>query len=96
MRKHRPDYAFRLPTKSAPNFVVKIMSYFIVHIKSFIHVYDREIDISNQKSIDKLGMKYDQDLEQHIRDMLDDFIAKGFLNDVDGDMTNKDFDFCEG
>jgi len=31
-----------------------------------------------------------------MKDMLDDWVAKGFLNDVIGDMTNKDFDLDRG
>ena len=80
LRKYGGRYALRLPKYKYPYFVIKALSYFVPHVGGFMPMYAKEIDISNKKSIEKLGMEY-SDLAKHVKEMMEDMIAKGFLEE---------------
>ena len=72
-RKHNLKYAAKLPTTKSPYFVIKIVSFFVKHIRGFLPLYGREIEISNKKSVDVLGVKYG-DAEEALIALFDNMI----------------------
>jgi hypothetical protein len=70
---HNLKYAAKLPTTKSPYFVIKIVSIFVKHIRGFLPLYGREIEISNKRSVNMLGVKYGN-MEEALIALFDDMI----------------------